>query len=75
VQAPVKKTPEKKSEKKSEKKPAKTALAAASKPAAPTSAAGTGGYGIQLGAFKNGAAAANKRWAHLAAKYPKVLNG
>jgi len=48
----------------------------AAKPAASVAsktAAGT--YGIQLGAFKSGEAAAKKRWAHLKAKYPKLLAG
>ncbi len=35
----------------------------------------TGSYGIQLGAFKSGEAAAKKRWAHLKAQYPKLLAG
>jgi cell division protein FtsN len=42
-------------------------------PAAPTSAAGS--YGIQLGAFKSSADAANRRWAHLDKEYPKLLAG
>jgi hypothetical protein len=33
------------------------------------------GGGIQLGAFKSSAAAANKRWAHLEKEYPKLLAG
>jgi len=41
--------------------------------AAPKTAAGS--YGIQLGAFKSGEAAAKKRWAHLKAQYPKLLAG
>jgi cell division protein FtsN len=64
--------------------PAKPAAAAQTKtpapvaapaPAAPTSAAGTGAYGVQLGAFKSSADAANKRWAHLSKEYPKLLSG
>jgi cell division protein FtsN len=35
----------------------------------------SGSYGIQLGAFKSSAAAANKRWAHLEKEYPKLLAG
>jgi SPOR domain len=31
--------------------------------------------GIQLGAFKSSAAAANQRWAHLEKEYPKLLAG
>jgi cell division protein FtsN len=48
----------------------KPAAAAAAKPA---SASGSDAYGVQLGAFKSGAEAANKRWADLSAKYPKLL--
>jgi cell division protein FtsN len=50
-----------------------TAPAAPSKPAAPESVAGI--YGIQLGAFKSSADAANRRWAHLNKEYPKLLAG
>jgi cell division protein FtsN len=39
------------------------------------SAAGEGAYGIQLGAFKSSADAANRRWAHLEKEYPKALAG
>jgi cell division protein FtsN len=56
--------------KKSEKKPRKAAAVSSAKPSVEG-----GGYSVQLGAFKTGAAAANKRWARLAAKYPKVLAG
>lgn len=53
--------------------------AAAAKPAAPAKAAaapGTkGSYGVQLGAFKSGADAANKRFAKLDREYPKLLSG
>jgi cell division protein FtsN len=35
----------------------------------------TGSYGIQLGAFKSSAEAANRRWAHLDKEYPKLLAG
>jgi cell division protein FtsN len=34
-----------------------------------------GTYGIQLGAFKSSADAANRRWAHLSKEYPKLLSG
>lgn len=34
-----------------------------------------GSYGIQLGAFKSSADAANRRWAHLDKEYPKLLAG
>ena len=60
------------------------ATAAAPKPSVPPAsspsgaakpAAQTGAYGVQLGAFKSGADAANKRWAHLNKEYPKILAG
>jgi cell division septation protein DedD len=63
--------------------PAPTAPAPAPKPAsAPAAAApkphatgNTGGsYGVQLGAFKTSADAANQRWAKLEKEYPKVLS-
>jgi cell division protein FtsN len=47
--------------------------AAPTAPAAPASAAGS--YGIQLGAFKASADAANRRWAHLDKEYPKLFAG
>jgi cell division protein FtsN len=34
-----------------------------------------GTYGVQLGAFKSSAEAANRRWAHLDKEYPKLLAG
>jgi cell division protein FtsN len=34
-----------------------------------------GSYGVQLGAFKSGSDAADKRWARLNKEYPKVLSG
>lgn len=34
-----------------------------------------GPYGVQLGAFKSGAQAANQRWAKLDKEYPKLLTG
>jgi cell division septation protein DedD len=43
--------------------------------AAKASAAAEGSYGIQLGAFKSGAAAANQHWARLQARYPQLLTG
>jgi cell division septation protein DedD len=46
---------------------------AASSGAAPTKSQGS--YGIQLGAFKSGADAANQRWAKLEKEYPKLLSG
>ena len=52
---------------------------AAAKPWAASSAhAATkpqGSYGVQLGAFKSGADAANKRWARLDREYPQLLSG
>jgi cell division septation protein DedD len=51
--------------------PAPTASQAkVAKPSAPM-----GSYGIQLGAFKSSADAANRRWAHLDKAYPKLLAG
>jgi cell division protein FtsN len=51
-------------------KPAPTGSSVqAAKPAA------SGSYGIQLGAFKSSADAANRRWAHLEKAYPKLLAG
>ena len=32
-------------------------------------------YGVQLGAFKSSADAANRRWTHLDKEYPKLLTG
>jgi cell division protein FtsN len=59
--------------------PSKTATpttpAAPETPAAVSSNAAGGSYGIQLGAFKSGAGAANRRWAHLDKAYPKLLTG
>jgi cell division protein FtsN len=34
-----------------------------------------GSYGVQLGAFKSGADAANKRWVRLDKEYPQLLSG
>jgi cell division protein FtsN len=45
---------------------------AAKAPAQPKS---QGAYGVQLGAFKSGADAANKRWSKLGQEYPKLLSG
>jgi cell division protein FtsN len=47
--------------------------AASSGRAAPEKSQGR--YGIQLGAFKTGADAANQRWAKLEKEYPKLLSG
>jgi cell division protein FtsN len=35
----------------------------------------TGDYALQLGAFRSGSAAANKRWEHLQKEYPNLLAG
>jgi len=48
--------------------------AAASRTASGAAKSGSG-YVIQLGAFKTGSKAANRRWAVLAKKYPAVLKG
>ena len=62
--------------------PPKPAAAMAMKPAPPKAAAAAhasgkpqGSFGIQLGAFKSGADAANKRWSKLDQEYPKLLSG
>jgi cell division protein FtsN len=57
--------------------PAKPANPPASsqKPAASAAPQSSGPYGIQLGAFKSGAAAADKRWVHLQKEYPQLLKG
>jgi cell division protein FtsN len=60
---------------------APTPAAAVSPPTAAKSAvkasskSRTGTYGIQLGAFKSSADAANRRWTHLDKEYPKLLAG
>lgn len=52
---------------------------AAAKAAANTGAHGAskpqGSFGVQLGAFKSGSDAANKRWARLGKEYPQLLSG
>jgi cell division protein FtsN len=53
--------------------PARMTPPAPTAPGAPLSA--TGSYGIQLGAFKSSADAANRRWAHLDKEYPKLFAG
>jgi len=52
-----------------------TKVAKPSATASASSTAASGSYGIQLGAFKSSADAANKRWAHLDKEYPKLLAG
>jgi cell division septation protein DedD len=56
------------------KKPAKKPVNAAVAAAKPSTARAAG-YSVQLGAFKTSVATANKRWARLSAKYPKLLDG
>jgi cell division protein FtsN len=53
--------------------PAADASPQPSPPPAQKPASSAGAYGVQLGAFKSGADAANKRWVILSAKYPKLL--
>jgi cell division protein FtsN len=60
--------------------PPDAAPPAAPAPAAPpavkaTPSAAAGAYGVQLGAFKSGAAAANERWTRLDAEHASLLNG
>jgi cell division protein FtsN len=59
--------------------PAPKSAAASNAPAASsaraTPAKSQGPYGIQLGAFKTSADAANQRWAKLEKEYPKLLSG
>jgi cell division septation protein DedD len=62
--------------------PPKPAAAMAMKPApskepatAHAASKPQGSFGIQLGAFKAGADAANKRWSKLDQEYPKLLSG
>jgi cell division protein FtsN len=50
--------------------------ATASPPApAPAPKGSSGTYGVQLGAFKSGSAAADRRWTRLQKQYPKLLTG
>jgi cell division protein FtsN len=55
--------------------PSKPAPAKAPASSAHASAKPEGSYGVQLGAFKSGADAANKRWARLEQEYPQLLSG
>jgi cell division protein FtsN len=48
---------------------------AAAKPAAPAAKLESGKYAVQLGAFRSGTAAADKRWVRLRKQYPKLLAG
>jgi cell division septation protein DedD len=54
--------------------PATAPAAKSQEPAAPA-AGKSGKYHVQLGAFKSGAEAANRRWEHLQKEYPKLLSG
>jgi cell division protein FtsN len=56
-------------------KPAAAPKAPAASSAHATPTKSQGSYGIQLGAFKSGADAANQRWAELEKEYPKLLSG
>jgi cell division protein FtsN len=51
------------------------AMHAAAPTPAPASKASSGAYGVQLGAFKSGSAAANARWIQLQKMYPSALAG
>jgi hypothetical protein len=55
--------------------PPATAHSAVPAPKAHSNKADVGANGVQLGAFKSGAAAATKRWKELESQYPKVLGG
>jgi cell division protein FtsN len=52
-----------------------TAPPAAAKPAASAAKLESGKYAVQLGAFRSGTAAADKRWVRLRKQYPKLLAG
>ena len=54
---------------------AATTQAATTQAATAEGYAKAGSYGIQLGAFKSNARAANQRWTHLKKAYPKLLAG
>jgi cell division protein FtsN len=55
--------------------PSKPAPAKAPASSTHASSKPQGSYGIQLGAFKSGSDAANKRWARLDQQYPQLLSG
>jgi cell division protein FtsN len=57
------------------KPPAEVRAAAPAAAMAEKPAAAAGRYGIQLGAFKSSADAANHRWSQLDKEYPKLLSG
>jgi len=56
---------------------AASATSASAAPSAPppNKAGSTNAYGVQLGAFKSGADAAQRRWERLNKEYPKLLTG
>jgi cell division protein FtsN len=56
-------------------KPSKPAPAKAPATSAHAAMKPQGSYGVQLGAFKSGADAANTRWARLDKDYPSLLSG
>ena len=49
--------------------------AASAAPAKPAVKAAAGAYGVQLGAFKSGTAAAHERWTNLQKEFPSLLGG
>ncbi|HWJ35848.1 MAG TPA: SPOR domain-containing protein [Steroidobacteraceae bacterium] len=55
--------------------PESTPNVAAASPPKPATKAKSGSYGVQLGAFKSGPAAASEHWDHLQKEYPKLLTG
>jgi cell division protein FtsN len=59
------------------KPPVAPTSAMTAKPAetTPSSKAAPGAYAVQLGAFKSGAGAADRRWTHLQKEYPELLAG
>jgi len=56
-------------------KPAPSVAPPPAKAASHSADAGAGSYGVQLGAFKSGAEAAEQRWTQLQKEYPGVLAG
>jgi cell division protein FtsN len=52
-----------------------TAPPGAPRPAAPVGKLESGKYAVQLGAFRAGTAAADKRWVRLRKQYPKLFAG
>jgi cell division protein FtsN len=56
-------------------KPAASHAQAAGAPSKATASKTSGSFGVQLGAFKSGADAANARWTELEKQYPGLLKG